>query len=170
MASSDRSFLDTFTLVVGILIGMAVGIGILATNIAGDIRDTSTDAAMTEQVLERIRPIGRVALLGEASDEVAAPMAVTPEPVATKMTGPQVYNAACQACHAAGVGALTGAPILGVADQWGSRIAQSRDILEDHVINGYQGEVGYMPPKGGRLDLSDEEILAALDFMLAEVQ
>ena len=166
MSSSDRSFLDVFTLVVGILIGAAVGIGILAVNIASDMREASTDAAMTEQILARIEPIGRVVLDGEASDEVAAPAVVTPEPVAAKMTGPQVYNVACQACHAQGVG---GAPVLGVADQWGTRVAQGREILNRHVLEGYQGEAGYMPPKGGRLDLSDEEILAALDFMLEEV-
>jgi cytochrome c5 len=167
VASSDRSFLDTFTLVVGILIGLAVGIGILAANIATDTRDSSMDAAMTEQILARIEPIGRVVLTGEGGAEVAAPAVVTPQPVAAKMTGPQVYNAACTACHATGVG---GAPVLGAADQWGTRIDQGRDTLNVHVLEGYQGELGYMPPKGGRLDLSDEEILAALDFMLEELQ
>ncbi len=167
MASTDRSFLDTFTLVVGILIGLAIGIGVIATNIASDTRAAGMDAAMTEQILARIEPIGRVVLTGEASDEVAAPAVVTPKPVAAKMTGPQVYNAACQACHATGVG---GAPVLGAGDQWGARIDQGRDTLNVHVLEGYQGEAGYMPPKGGRLDLSDEEILAALDFMLEEVQ
>jgi cytochrome c5 len=112
VASSDRSFLDTFTLVVGILIGLAVGIGILAANIATDTRDSSMDAAMTEQILARIEPIGRVVLTGEGGAEVAAPAVVTPQPVAAKMTGPQVYNAACTACHATGVG---GAPVLGAA-------------------------------------------------------
>ncbi len=167
MAASDRRFLDTFTLVVGILIGAAVGIGILASNIASVSREAGSDAAITEQLLARIEPIGRVALVGEVSDEVAAPVIATPQPVAAVLTGPQVYNAACQACHAAGVG---GAPVLGVADEWSDRIGQGRATLEDHVINGYQGELGYMPPKGGRLDLSDEEILGALDFMLTEVQ
>ena len=37
-------------------------------------------------------------------------------------------------------------------------------------INGYQGSKGYMPPKGGRADLSDEEIIAAIDYMVEQVQ
>lgn len=165
MSTPDRRFLDTFMLVVGILIGLAVGAGILARNLVSD-EPARTDAMSTEQVLARIAPIGSVALMGEASDEMAA-ATIAPEPVAAVMTGPQVYNAACQACHTAGVG---GAPVLGAADQWTARVDQGRNTLEDHVINGYQGEAGYMPPKGGRLDLSDEEILAALDFMLAEAE
>jgi cytochrome c5 len=36
------------------------------------------------------------------------------------------------------------------------------------VINGYQGDAGYMPPKGGRIDLSDEEIISAMDYMLEQ--
>ena len=83
------------------------------------------------------------------------------------MTGPQVYNAACLACHGAGIG---GAPKTGDAAAWAPRIAQGQDILTEHVINGYQGEAGYMPPKGGRVDLSDEEILAAMTYMLEESQ
>jgi cytochrome c5 len=81
------------------------------------------------------------------------------------MSGPQVYNAACFACHGAGIG---GAPKSGDAAAWSDRIGQGSDILGDHAINGYQGNAGYMPPKGGRVDLSDEEILTAVDYMVSE--
>jgi cytochrome c5 len=37
-------------------------------------------------------------------------------------------------------------------------------------MNGYQGETGFMPPKGGRLDFTDEVVLAAIDFMLEPVR
>ena len=43
-------------------------------------------------------------------------------------------------------------------------------MINDNVINGYQGDAGYMPPKGGRVDLSDGEILAAVDYMIEQVQ
>ena len=168
MAVSDRHFLDTFMLVVGILVGTTVGIVILANNIAAKYTDDRGDSTIAEQlVMERIAPVGKVALVGDASASTSAPVMVKPEPVAEILTGPQVYNAACQACHAAGVG---GAPVRGSVDQWTTRIAQGRATLEDHVIKGYQGQLGYMPPKGGRIDLSDGEILAALDFMLEAVQ
>ncbi len=164
--SQDRQFFDTFMLVLGILIGIAVGIAVLARFMAADTQAVfvKEDPRVAELVAERIRPIGRVIVTGAAEIE-AEPVTLTPEPVATVMTGPQVYNAACGTCHAAGVG---GAPVTGDQAVWAPRIAQGDEILRDHVINGYQGEVGYMPPKGGRLDLSDEEILDALAFMIEE--
>ena len=80
---------------------------------------------------------------------------------------PQVYNTACLACHGAGIG---GAPVLGDAGQWAPRIEQGMETLVGHAINGYTGEAGYMPPKGGRLDLSDEEVVSAVEYMVAESQ
>jgi cytochrome c5 len=42
------------------------------------------------------------------------------------------------------------------------------ETLHNHSINGFQGDAGYMPPKGGRTDLSDEEVMAAVDYMVEE--
>ena len=75
-----------------------------------------------------------------------------------------MYNAACIVCHGGGIG---GAPIL-EASAWQERVAQGTDTLYRHAIEGYQGSAGYMPPKGGRLDLSDGEVEAAVDYMVAE--
>ena len=55
-------------------------------------------------------------------------------------------------------------------DAWSARIAQGVDTLNEHAIDGYQGEVGYMPAKGGRADLSDEEVADAVAYMVAESQ
>ena len=53
---------------------------------------------------------------------------------------------------------------------WAPRLAQGIEVIQGHVMNGYQGETDFMPPKGGRLDFTDEEILAAIDFMLEPVR
>jgi cytochrome c5 len=90
-----------------------------------------------------------------------------PDPVATAMSGPQVYNTACLACHGAGIG---GAPVLGDAAQWVERVAQGADTLKQHALEGYTGSSGFMPAKGGRVDLADTEIEAAVDYMIGEVQ
>ena len=82
------------------------------------------------------------------------------------MSGPQVYNTACLACHGAGIG---GAPILGDAASWGPRIAKGTQTLNDHALNGFT-DVGYMPPKGGRVDLSDREILDAVAYMVSQAK
>ena len=72
------------------------------------------------------------------------------------MTGPQVYNAACIVCHQPpGTG---GAPPVGDVAAWAPRIEQGMDTLYMHALAGFQGTKGFMPPKGGRVDLSDDEI------------
>jgi cytochrome c len=40
--------------------------------------------------------------------------------------------------------------------------------LEYHAQHGFQGEKGFMPPKGGRVDLSDEEIIQAVQYIVSK--
>ncbi len=105
--------------------------------------------------------------MGDAEALAAATAKVATAPVAEVMTGPQVYNAACIVCHAPpGVG---GAPPFGDAEQWAPRIAQGAETLHMHALQGFQGSKGVMPAKGGRVDLSDAEIIAAVDYMASQV-
>jgi cytochrome c5 len=83
--------------------------------------------------------------------------------VAAPLTGPQVYNATCFACHTPP--GVSGAPPLGDAAAWEPRIAQGRDLLNQHALAG----INAMPAKGGRTDLSDEEIIGAVDYMLEQL-
>jgi len=76
--------------------------------------------------------------------------------------GEKVYQQACLLCHGAGV---AGSPITGDKAAWASRIAQGRDILVSNAIGG----IGVMPPKGGQLQLSDEEVVSAVDYMIQQV-
>jgi cytochrome c5 len=169
--SQDQKFFDLFSLVLGVLAAVAIGIFVLAIDMSGRTQGVFVREAPEYKaaVKERIRPVGGVYMPGddlEANTEVVA-AANEPEPVAETLSGPQVYNAACLACHGAGIG---GAPILGDASVWTPRIEQGMETLVGHAINGYQGEAGYMPPKGGRVDLSDEEIAAAVEYMVSEAQ
>lgn len=77
--------------------------------------------------------------------------------------GEEVFSGLCIACHAAG---LNGAPIFGNAKMWGPRIEQGIPTLVEHATNGY----GLMPAKGGNPDLTDEQIAAAVAYMVNEVQ
>ncbi|MEL7536763.1 MAG: c-type cytochrome [Pseudomonadota bacterium] len=164
--SQDQRFFDIFSLVLGILVVVAFGIYVLSARI-GDATQgqyVQSDDTFQEQIEMAIAPIGQVLLPGE---EMVAAVVATTEPVQTVLSGPQVYNAACIACHGAGVG---GAPTYGSADAWTARIAKGVETLYEHSINGFQGDAGYMPAKGGRVDLSDDEIRAAVDYMLAGSQ
>ena len=75
--------------------------------------------------------------------------------------GAATYKQACAACHATGA---AGSPKLGDKAVWGPRIAQGNDALYNSAIKGK----GAMPPKGGRMDLSDDVIKAAVDYMVAQ--
>jgi cytochrome c5 len=160
-----------YSLVIGILAFVCVGFFVLATKLnemtRGEFREHAD--VYIREVEKRIQPFGQVFMPGDdltaAGPQVAA--AESPEPVDTPMTGPQVYNEACIACHGTGIG---GAPAFGNAEAWGPRIEQGIDTLVQHAINGYQGQTGYMPPKGGRLDLSDEEVAAAVEYMAEQVR
>lgn len=103
-----------------------------------------------DAIAERIKPVGDVYLVGS-------------EPVVAEPTGPRdgatVYGTFCIACHASGV---SDAPITGNADDWAPRIAQGKDILADHAINGFNA----MPAKGSCMDCSDDEIVAAIEHMI----
>ena len=77
--------------------------------------------------------------------------------------GRQVYARACVACHGAG---LVGAPKLGDRTAWAPRIARGRAELVAHAIEGFRGEAGVMPPKGGHAYLEDDQVAAAVDFMV----
>jgi cytochrome c5 len=170
--SRDQKFFDMYSLVIGILAAFALGILVLAMKMSDLTQGVYTRDADEYQaaVADRIRPLGQVYLPGE-EQQSAAPVAETvpdPEPVATTMTGPQVYNAACNVCHGSGVG---GAPIVGDTAEWETRIAQGSDVLYDHAINGFSGEAATpMLPKGGRVDLSDQEVRDAVDYMVSESQ
>ena len=76
--------------------------------------------------------------------------------------GESVYNGACAVCHGSG---LAGAPKTGDKAAWADRIAQGTDVLVSHALEGYSGNTGVMPPKGGRMDLSDEAVTNAVHFM-----
>ena len=169
--SRDQKFFDLYSLVIGILAAFALAIFVLAMKMSDLTQGVYTQETDEYQaaVAERIQPLGQVYLPGddlEASAPALMPVE-EPDPVVTAMTGPQVYNTACLACHGAGV---AGAPILGDAAAWSARIAQGDDVLNDHAINGYTGSAGYMPAKGGRADLSDQEVIDAVAYMVSESQ
>ncbi len=167
----DQKFFDMYSLVIGVLAAVALAILVLAMKMSDLTQGVYTRDSGEYQaaVAERIRPLSQVYLPGEEA-EAAAPTVekvAEPEPVAATLSGPQVYNSACIACHGTGVG---GAPILGDTAQWGPRIAQGVAILKQHAIEGYTGSTGFMPAKGGRVDLSDNEIAGAVDYMAGESQ
>jgi len=168
----NQSFvLDSFMLVLGILLGTFISLIFIVSRMAIDSGHhlAVEDPEVAEAIASRIAPVGSVILMG--SDELAAAEAARAAAAPAQPTGPrtgdQVYNESCFACHAApGVG---GAPVTGDGDAWAARVAQGRELMIEHAINGYEGSAGLMPAKGGRLDFSDDEVIAAVDYILAQL-
>lgn len=168
--SDDQKNIDLILLTIGVLIGVAVGLFVIARDMSNATmaRMEMNDPAIQAAVNERIAPAGRVVLDGEkVEDEADVAAVVGAEAAPAMMTGPQVYNAACIACHGGGI---AGAPKTGEKAAWSARIAAGMDTLNSNAINGLQGSAGYMPPKGGRADLSDEEIILAVEYLVEQVQ
>ena len=164
----DRKFLDTFLIVIGALLLFTVAMYYLANFLADTYLDTdnSENPLAVAAASERIEPVGE---LRTSDDPAPAPTKANAKAVKVaaasdeSLSGEQVYNQACTACHGAGI---AGAPKTGDPSAWADRIAKGMDVLLEHAIKGYQGEAGYMPPKGGRTDLSDEEVKAAIEYMV----
>ena len=94
-----------------------------------------------------------------------APAAAPPATAnAGKPDGKKIFEGTCNVCHGAGI---AGAPKFGDKAVWAPRIAQGVNVLYTHAIGGLQGKSGVMPPKGGNLELSDADVKAAVDYMVA---
>ena len=115
-----------------------------------------------DAVLDRIQPYGQVRV-GKSDEVVAAaapaPSAAAPAAAAEGGDGEAIYTKACVACHSTGV---AGAPKVGDKAAWEPRLAQGMDGLVTNAIKGKGG----MPPKGGQMSLSDEDIKSAVEYML----
>lgn len=95
-----------------------------------------------------------------AADTAAAPAAA---PVADAALGKSIYGKTCALCHAAGV---AGAPKPGDKADWGPRIAQGKETMYKHAIEGFTGAKGMMPARGGSSSLPDDDVKAAVDYMV----
>jgi cytochrome c5 len=98
--------------------------------------------------------------------ESAAPAAAPATTASTAgggdlVLGEKVFGATCVTCHGAGV---LGAPKAGDKTAWGPRIAQGKDMLYKHALEGFK----MMPSKGGNAALKDDEVKAAIDYMVSK--
>jgi cytochrome c5 len=163
-------------LAIGVVIGAAaliVGILLLAQFAVGayGARSMKNDPAMSpEQVAKRLAPVAVVSIDPNAPPPAAAAAApavaaVTVPAAASKTasaggSGKATYDSVCTVCHAAGV---AGAPKFGDKAAWAPRIKTGADALHASALKGK----GAMPPKGGNPALSDADVQAAVDYMVA---
>ena len=133
------------------LLATIAGLGLSAALVnigapSGSVPSTTSDLAKAQ----RLQKVGSVTLKTVQKDRPLA-------------TGEEVYKAQCAACHAAGI---SGAPIFGNADAWGPRLGAGLAGLVKSATNGKNA----MPPRAGDASLSDDELKAALEYLVGKAK
>ena len=161
--SHDKQFFTTF-------VAVLAGLGILAVILyflAGYMSGSVDEYKPKEVVLENIKPVGQVNIAGQpgTQEETAAEPAAAAgeEAAAGPMTGEQVYQSHCIACHGTGA---AGSPKFGDAAAWKPRIAKGIDALLVSATNGLNA----MPPKGLCMSCSQDELKGAIEYMISKSQ
>ena len=165
VSTADDVFMRNFGAVLGFLVIFAFSV----YSIADSVGDESFAKVVSSKsaVESRIAPIGSVVTEGSAQAAAAAPAPAAPAPApaapaaqaVAAVDGEAVYKEACAVCHVAGV---ANAPKLDDKAAWSARAEAGFDMLVKSALNGKGG----MPPKGGRMDLADDNIKAAVQYML----
>ena len=172
MRNYDLEFLKKFSMVIGFLVLVTVGLIVGASVIHGQLpAEVNPDVAKRQQ--QRIAPVGAVyagstgAAAQQAASAAAAAKAASQVAYGGTTDGAVIFNNLCTGCHTSGAG---GAPTMDKG-HWGARIAQGNGTLYKHAIEGFTGpDGGIMPPRGGNPALTDEQVKATVDWMLANLK
>ena len=127
--------------------------------------DRNTRYGASSGATERVKAVGQMNLASQTAASRATTQVAAPATATAIIDGKIIYNGMCVACHGAGV---AGAPRVGDKGAWAERIDKGATTLYANAINGVQGSSGVMPAKGGNPALSDDEIKAAVDYMVAQ--
>lgn len=142
-------------------------IGVVQVITGGLKVDPGSSAMSEEAIAARLKPVGEVRVAGTASaaatQAIAATQPAAGAPAAKARSGQEVYQQSCAACHAA---AVMGAPKTGDKAAWQPRIAQGVPTLYTHALSGIRA----MPARGGNASLSDPEVKAAVDYLVAQAK
>ena len=154
--SHDKVFFKNFSLVMGGLFGIFFLCIVAARTITPE---KELDAAALAKIDKNTAPIGEV-----VTDPAALELKLAANKTArAPYTGEQVVTKVCGACHQTG---MLGAPKIGDKGEWNKRkgAAGGLDGLVKIAIKG----LNQMPPRGGDSDLSDDEMKAAIEYMLSK--
>lgn len=119
-------------------------------------------AEAPKPAMEAMRPEAPAA---EAKPAEPAPAAAASSGAAAE--GEKIFKGTCMMCHKAGV---AGAPKVGDKAEWEPRIKQGKDVLYKHALEGFKGQKGMMPSRGGNGTLKDDQVKAAVDYMVSQAK
>ena len=166
---SESNFTHHFIAVFVGLFVIAI-IALIAANVMGqsDEEHSQIRKALQEMSLAPVAQVATTPATSVASAQAkpaaqANAAATTPATAVASAQGEQVVAQTCAVCHGPGV---MGAPKIGDANDWGNRFKTQGglDGLTKHAIAG----IRQMPARGGNPALTDEEMHAAVKYMLSK--
>jgi cytochrome c5 len=165
MSKQDSHFFNNFSLVLGILFAVTLGLFAFARHIGEEhqLAQVTTDPRYVAGVEARLKPVAAVAVAGQDNSALAIQSTGPEIKIALPADGTAAYESGCVACHGAGI---AGAPKSGDKGAWGPRIAQGKATLYKHAIEGFNGKTGVMPPKGAQTSWPDDLVKQAVDHMV----
>ncbi|GAB3345867.1 c-type cytochrome [Lysobacter tyrosinilyticus] len=171
MRNYDLEFLKKFSMVIGFLMLVTVGLMIGAYYVHQQL-PAEINPVAAKKMQERIAPAGSVyagstgAAAQAAATAAAAAAAASQVAYGGTTDGSVIFGNLCTGCHTSGAG---GAPTLTAAGL-GARAGKGKDTLYDHAIHGFTGTAGVMPAKGGNPALTDDQVKATVDWMLSNIK
>ena len=172
MSKQDTHFFNVFSMVIGLLVAIAIGIFALARIVASRTQDVQvlTDPGYSKSVAARLAAPSQEAVAGHDNSALAikppaGQTVASAAPTGTPKNGKELFEQVCSTCHGQGI---AGAPKAGDKAAWAARIAEGKPTLYNHALQGYSGGPGggVMPPKGGRTDLPDDLVKQGVDYMV----
>lgn len=129
------------------------------------VPEQAAPAVPPAAVQPEVSPAAPPAPAAASKPAASAPAESRPAPASSPAPdlahGQQIYRQACAFCHDRGT---AGAPKPGDAAAWSVRLAQGMDALYAATLRGK----GAMPPKGGNRSLSEADVKAAVDYLVAQ--
>lgn len=165
----DKIFFRNFSLALAFIAVMMVVFFVVAQYAASD--DEAEANMRSAAVAEVTAPVGEVTIAGEEPEEMMEEITEEVAAAGGEASGGQAtFEKTCLGCH--GVPAMASMiPQIGDTAAWSPRIEKGIDVLYASAINGFTGDSGMMmPPKGSNPALTDDEVKAAVDYMVGQVQ
>ncbi|MFB9067656.1 c-type cytochrome [Pseudofulvimonas gallinarii] len=171
MNNTDLTFLKKFASLIAGFVVLSLVLITVAFSVHGRHKGDTRTPEQLAAVQARIAPVsgvyaGASGQMAQAAAEAAAAAAAQAQVAyGGTLDGSVIYGNLCKTCHDTGAG---GAPTMTRA-AWSDRIAKGTDTLVQHAIDGFQGNTGIMPPRGGNPSLSDDQVRASVEWMLENI-
>lgn len=159
MSDQDSIFFKNFSILLAALLVLTVVLVLIGISMQNKLVANVQGEADRSHIQKSIKPVAAV-----NTDPNAIVEAAPAEPVVAfdgSLDGEMIYNNVCAACHGTGAG---GAPKL-IAAEWDARLEKGMDTVIENAIVGFMGQQGLMPAKGGRSDLSEEQVKVTVEYM-----